>query len=126
MPEGNLDRLAEAVDELVHSVEQHHNDANQLALEIERLRNSITLRQQRMERLEAVVVDWRRRLAGSATGSGEGLGAEERRLAEERLGKLETALHSTRVLMEETERQVNQLTGRQQQQQQQQEQQQRQ
>ena len=62
---------------------------------------------------------------GSGSGSGESLSGEERRMAEDRLGRLETALHATRAMMEETERRVNQLTGRQQQQQQQHQQQQR-
>ena len=104
----NLDRLAEQVDELVHSVEQHHNDAEQLAREIDQLRTSAILRQRRMQRLEAAVVEWRRRLT-----SGGQVGGEERRRAEERLEKLESALIATRVMMEDTERRVNQLTGQQ-------------
>ena len=103
----NLDRLAEQVDELVHSVEQHRNDAEQLAQEIHHLRTSIAQRQGRMQRLEAAVVEWRRRLAGSA----ESPAGEERRVAEERLEKLEKALIATRALMEETESKVNQLSG---------------
>ena len=109
----NLDRLAEQVDELVRGVEQHSLDAEQIAREIEQLLASVATRQQRMARLEAAVVEWRRRLTGCEE---EEAGAEERSRAEERLAKLQSALITTRVLMQETERKVNQLTGQQQQQ----------
>ena len=104
----NLDRLTEQVDELVHSAEQHNNDAQQLAREIDRLHASIAARQQRMQRLEAAVGEWRRRLTV------EVVGEEERRVAEERLEKLEEALVATRAVMEDTERRVNRLAGQQQ------------
>ena len=106
----NLDRLAEQVDELVHHVEQHSHDAEQLAREIESLQASVALRQQRMHRLDAALIEWRRRLTT------EPASGDERRLAEERLEKLEAALTATRVVMEETERRVNRLAGQQQQQ----------
>ena len=111
----SLDRLSQHIDDLAHSVQQQHSDAVQLAAEIEALRDRAEGRRRRMERLEAAVEEWRGRMVVDEEEGGAG-GGEVRREAEERLQKLEAALHATRMILEETERRVEHLTGQQQQQ----------